>query len=62
MLTLAANVGETRNISNLDEVIEIKVLSVDGNRVMFGVRTIPSQKPPPVSVPTDIAFLQKQAD
>jgi sRNA-binding carbon storage regulator CsrA len=61
MLTLTAAVGETRQVSNLGEVIEIKVLGVTGNRVLFGVVTHATTAAT-VEVPTDIAFLRKQAD
>ncbi len=61
MLTLAAAVGETRSVANLGEVIEIKVLGVNGNRVLFGVIT--REAPAAMTMmPTDIAFLRKQAD
>lgn len=61
MLTLAASVGETRRVSNLGEVIEIKVISVNGNRVLFGVVTREAETAP-AKVPTDLAFLRKQLD
>lgn len=64
MLTLAASVGETRRVSNLGEVIEIKVISVNGNRVLFGVVTREAKAAPAIvsKVPTDLAFLRKQSD
>ena len=64
MLTLAASVGETRRVSNLGEVIEIKVISVNGDRVLFGVVTREAEAAPAIAskVPTDLAFLRKQTD